>query len=249
MSSDYYKRHFWLIGASSGIGAALAQSLINRGATVTISARRAGRLEDLASELGERCFALPLDVTDHQGLESATKELTKQRPADVVIYLAATYHPPSEGPIKPEEIKQIVDINLTGALQVAHTVKPMLTKRPDGRLILFGSAAAYRGLPNGQPYSATKAAILNLAESLHIEWKDELLVQVISSGFVDTDMTKKNTFKMPMLLSKEQATERILKQLPSRRFEIAYPWRFMTVIKLLRLLPYPVYFWLSRRMR
>ncbi len=248
MSNTYYNQHFWLIGASAGIGEALARALVARGATVTLSARRQERLEELASELGDRSHPLALDVTDTERLAHCVATLQAERPVDVVIYLAAVYHPPSEGDITPGKLRQLIEINLTGAFNVAHAVKAMLASRPQGQLVLYGSAAAYRGLPNGQPYSATKAGILNMAESLRIEWQDEVCVQVVNSGFVDTNLTRMNNYTMPMLMGADEAAQALLRALPSRRFEIIFPHRFMWILKLLRLLPYPMFFYFSRKL-
>ena len=135
----------------------------------------------------------------------------------------------------------MVDINFKGALNVVHAALPVLKKRVHGQLALCGSVAGYRGLPYSQPYGATKAALISLAESLKVE-NEELDIKVINPGFVRTPMTDKNDFKMPMIIEPEEAAKIIAKELQTSRFEIHFPKRFTFLVKLLALLPSFLYF-------
>ena len=105
------------------------------------------------------------------------------------------------------------------------------------------------GLPQGQPYSATKAAIINLAESLNTECGDTVDIKLISPGFVRTPLTDKNSFPMPMMMEPEQAARMIADGLLSRRFEIHFPKKFTLLLKALRLLPYALSLRLMRRVK
>lgn len=118
------------------------------------------------------------------------------------------------------------------------------------QLIFCASVAGYVGLPNGQPYSATKAALINYAESLRAEYWPQVDIKIISPGFVQTRLTDKNEFKMPMIITPEAAAEAIYADINNpKRFEIHFPRRFSTIMKLLRLLPYRVFFNVARKMR
>lgn len=231
----------------SGIGRALALELAERGVLLTLSARSLDKLESLKTEIGERAEVKPLDVTDPVAIERVVQGLED---LSGVVYLAAAYNAESEkARTDPQRIFETVNINLTGGIYVAEAVKAKLQSSADPVLALYGSIAGYCGLPNGQPYSATKAALINYAESLRIELRGYVDVKVINSGFVDTRLTRKNEFHMPMLLTPEVAARRIADGLERRHFEIAFPRRFALGAKLLRSLPYRLYFWMTRRLQ
>ncbi len=250
MNAPYQDQIVWIIGASSGIGCALARELSARGAILALSARRKDELEKLNDELGERHKVFVLDTTDAATtLRTAQAIRAAFERIDRVIFLAAAYAPMKIDALDIVATKGIVDINLTGAFNLVHAVLPILkTQKPRGQLALCGSVAGYIGLPGGQPYSATKAAIINLAESLHAECKDSIDIKLINPGFVRTALTDKNNFKMPALIEPEQAAKEIAEGLLSHRFEIHFPKRFTFFLKLLRLLPHALSQRLTRRL-
>jgi short-subunit dehydrogenase len=130
---------------------------------------------------------------------------------------------------------------LNGAFNAVHAVLPILKSQAHGQFVLCGSVAGYCGLPNGQPYSATKAGVINLAESLRAE-EGHLDIKVINPGFVRTPLTDKNNFKMPMMIEPEEAAKIIVKGLQSKKFEIHFPKRFTFLMKILSVLPDFLYF-------
>jgi short-subunit dehydrogenase len=251
MDKPYQNQIVWIIGASSGIGSALARELSSRGAVLALSARRVDELEKLKSELGDRHKVFALDTTDaEKTLRTAQAVRAAFGRIDRVVFLAAAYAPMNLDALDIAVAKGVVDVNLTGAFNLVHAVLPILrTQETRGQLALCGSVAGYIGLPGGQPYSATKAAIINLAESLHAELKDSVDIKLISPGFVRTPLTDKNDFKMPMIIEAEQAAQEIAEGLLSRRFEIHFPRMFTTFLKLLRLLPYPLSLLLTRKIK
>jgi short-subunit dehydrogenase len=245
-------KYIWIIGASSGIGAALAKQLADEGAIVAVSARRADKLTDLYQSLkGDNHLAVALDVADPQNLETARDEILKSFPRiDSVLFLAAIYSVHDGAPKTLSFIHKMIDVNLGGAFNVIDTILPQYKKQGQGQIVLCGSVAGYRGLPTGQPYCATKAAIINLAESLKIEMEPKNIdVKVICPGFVKTPLTDKNDFPMPMMIEAEEAAKAIAKGLCGRSFEIHFPKRFTYIMKFLRLLPNGIYFWVARKMR
>ena len=163
---DFHGKHIWIIGASSGIGEALAYELAQRGATLTISARSKDKLEALNEELGGAHHVCPVDISD---LKSVQKSLTCVQKGhykiDSIINLAALYDPAKLDDINIEKTRTLIDVNLMGMFNLIHTVLPVLQRQGHGQMALCGSVAGFKGLPNGQPYSATKAAVINLAES------------------------------------------------------------------------------------
>ncbi|MEZ5760027.1 MAG: SDR family NAD(P)-dependent oxidoreductase [Paracoccaceae bacterium] len=225
----------WIIGASEGIGAALARQWAASGAQLILSARSASRLADLAGSLGPGHITLPLDVGDRKTLVSAASAIAATGPLDRVVHLAALYDPGCIADLDPERTERIVSVNLIGSLYVAQIAPALL--RPGGQLALCGSVAGYFGLPRGQVYSATKAGVMNLAQSLRAELAGRLDVRLISPGFVDTRLTRRNEFWMPAMITAEAAAAAIISGLDRRRFEVHFPRRFTLLMKLLATMP------------
>ncbi len=240
--SYYNNKHIWIIGASTGIGRALAVELSQQGATLALSARREDKLKTLNVDLGGQHHVFPLDVADTDGFIEVAKTVKETfSQLDSVIFMAAIYDPAPLSKLNIETAHQMVDINLNGAFNTVHAVLPILKEQGNGQLVLCGSVAGYRGLPNGQPYSATKAAVINLAESLRAEERT-LDIKVINPGFVRTPLTDKNDFEMPMMIEAEAAAKIIAKELQTKRFEIHFPKRFTFLMKFLKILPSFLYF-------
>lgn len=240
----------WIIGAGSGIGAALARQLDRQGARLILSGRREDMLTALNGELTGDHIICPLDAGDSTSVHDALHAVTAQTSRiDRVINFAAVYTPGKFSEISEKNMEDTVNINITGTLRIAKAVLPQLEKQGGGQLALCGSVAGYCGLPASQPYAATKAAIFNLSQSLYQEYKPKNIdIKLISPGFVKTEMTDKNDFDMPFIITAEQAAAYILHGLEKRRFEIHFPRRFTCLMKFLRLLPHPLYFLLTKRL-
>ncbi len=238
--------HIWIIGASSGIGKALAGELSASGATLVLSARRENELQQLNKELGNRHLVYPLDVSNSEALKETALKLSEQiKQIDRIIFLAAIYNPTSISKLDLSATKQMVEVNLLGAIYTTTAVLPILEKQEKGQLALCSSIAASIGLPNGQPYSATKAAVTNFAESLYAEAPSHIDIKLISPGFVETPLTDKNSFQMPMIIKPDQAAAEIAKGLQKRTFEIHFPKRFTRIMKIIGALPYSLSLWLT----
>lgn len=241
--------HIWIIGASSGIGAALAKELAGKGASLILSARREEELEKLNHELGGQHLVLPLDVSDHEAVSQAVESIKKQvKTLNRAIFLAAVYKPAEINQRDAEFARKLVEVNLLGPIYTTYALLPLFEEQQSGQIVLCGSVAGFTGLPSGQPYSATKAAVINFTESLYAEAADYLDVKVINPGFVRTRITDKNKFHMPMRIEPEQAAKHIAKGLKSRGFEIHFPKLFTMMVKLLKVMPYPLSLWLTRKM-
>lgn len=248
---DYTNDIVWIVGASSGIGAALAREIAARGATLVLSARRKDELEILQSLLGNQHKVFPLDTTDADSTQRVAQAIYGEfGRIDRVVFLAAAYIPMNLDTLDLAQTRATIDVNLIGAFNLLHAVLPILkTQNRKGQIALCGSVAGYLGLPGGQPYSATKAAIINLAESLYAECKDRVDIKLISPGFVRTPLTDKNDFKMPMIIEPMQAAVEIADGLFSRRFEIHFPKKFTLLLKTLRLLPYGLSLRLTQKIK
>jgi NAD(P)-dependent dehydrogenase (short-subunit alcohol dehydrogenase family) len=252
---DWAGRTVWVVGASTGIGAATASALHAAGAKVVVSARSgAGLAAFVKAHPGAR--AVPLDATDAKAVHAATQIALAQGPLDCVVYCAGYYRAMDARHIDLDDMLRHNQVNYVGALNLLAAVVPQLRAQPvnpatgqRGHISLVGSVAGYRGLPNSLAYGPTKAALINLAEALYLDLhRHGVGVSLVNPGFVETPLTAQNTFKMPALISPAQAAAAILKGWAQGAFEIHFPKRFTLGLKLLRLLPYSAYFSLTRRL-
>jgi NAD(P)-dependent dehydrogenase (short-subunit alcohol dehydrogenase family) len=247
--TDWQGQRVWLLGASSGIGAALASSLLAQGAKVALSARHADRLNAVAGGAG-KALLLPCDAADESSLRAAWGcLLAAWGGLDVAIYLAGDYQPMRAWELDTAKARQMIGINFTGAVTFASCVVPQLLQQGHGQIAFVASVAGYRGLPKSLIYGPTKAALINFAEALYLDLEPKGVgVRVINPGFVATPLTAQNDFAMPALLSPEAAAKATLDGFAGSAFEIDYPKRFTRVMKLLAHLPYRLYFPLVRRL-
>jgi short-subunit dehydrogenase len=234
-----------VVGASQGIGEAVARALIERKARVALSARNGPALDALAklAPVGDS-MVLPLDVTRVNEISAAHSLLLAQwGGVDLVLIVAGTHQAMRAWEIKSEVTRRLVEINLLGVLNVLEVTITKLIEQGRGGVGVVSSVAGYGGLPTGLIYGATKAALINLAETLYLDLKPRGLdVYLINPGFVKTPLTDRNRFDMPALISAEEAAEYTLRGLERGEFEIHYPKRFTRLMKLLRILPYRLYF-------
>ena len=236
--NQWHGRRVWVVGASSGIGAALAQALLQAGARVVLSARSASGLAQVAAghPLAE---VLPLDVTDATAWAQAAHTLQQQGAApDLVVFCAAVYRPQHSWELQADEVAHTLQTNLAGVYYGLQAVLPGMRTHGHGGVAIVASVAGYVGLPGAAVYGPTKAALINLAELLYSELHPQGLdVYLVNPGFVQTRLTARNRFAMPALLSPDQAAQAILQGLARGRFEIHFPRRFTLLMQLLRHLP------------
>ena len=242
-----------ITGASAGIGRALAIRLAREGWQVALCARREAALRAVADEypeLAERLHAYPLDVTDPAESEAVFRAVEEELgEVDTLILNAGDYDPMPLDDFDPALFRRLAEVNYLGAVNgVGAALGPMRARRR-GQILVTASLSAYRGLPQAAPYGASKAAVLNMAESLRPALAGTgVTLRVINPGFVKTRLTEKNRFHMPQLITPEAAAGYIHREIDAAGFEIIFPKRFAWTLKLLRLLPYRVYFALTRRM-
>ncbi|MGV2433109.1 MAG UNVERIFIED_CONTAM: SDR family NAD(P)-dependent oxidoreductase [Rickettsiaceae bacterium] len=240
-------KKIWLIGASEGIGRALAIELSQKGYFLYLSARNREKLEMLEKELGNNAIPIPLDVSDIKSIQQAYEQIKKDGGIDTLIYGAAVYKPMSATNIDIEICEQMVDINLTGAIRVLSYIIPDFIRNKNGHIALIGSVASYIGLPNSFGYGCTKAGLLHLAENLKCDLEDSnIKVQIINPGFVQTRLTNMNDFYMPFIISPETAANYIVNILHSNKFDSRFPFLFPNFIKIISNLPYFLYFAIAK---
>ena len=240
----------WIVGASTGIGAALTQRLAKAGVrAVYATARSADKLNQLADE-HPAIVALPADVTDHQMMRDAHKSIHSESGGlDLVVLNAGAYRPMGLDDWNLETIRDHLRVNYEGVVNGLDAILPTMRARGVGHVAVTASVAGYRGLPNAISYGPTKAALISLCETLRNELHaDGIKLQIINPGFVKTPLTDKNDFDMPQAISPEEAAEEILKGLLATKFEIAFPRPFAWQLMALRMLPYPAFFAIMKRM-
>ena len=240
-------RRVWLVGASTGIGLACAEALRAAGAQVVVSARNPQGVKDWAAQdAGVQWQAM--DVSDPAQVKATARALLAQGPIDLVVYAAGYYKAQRATDIDLQALLQHDTVNYQGALQVISAVLPSMLSRNSGHISVLSSVAGWRGLPNGLAYGPTKAALTHLAETLYLDLQDHGIgVSVVNPGFVATPLTAQNEFTMPALISPAQAANEMLKGWARGQFDIHFPKRFTFWLKLLRLLPYRLYFPLVRK--
>lgn len=245
--TQWHGKSVWVVGASSGIGRATAAALHAQGALVFLSARNAQALEVFTTE-HPGAVALPLDICDREAVAAAARDIFAVGPLDAMIYCAGYYHEHRATAFDLDEMLRHEQVNYVGALYVLASVIPSFLARQSGHISLISSVAGYRGLPKSLAYGPTKAALINLAETLYVDLHDSGIgVSLICPGFVETPLTAGNEFRMPALITPAQAAQQILRGWQLGHFEIHFPRRFTAWMKTLQLLPYRLYFGAIRR--
>lgn len=238
--ASWRNRRVWLIGASYGIGAAIARELLAAGATVALSARNRELLDEIAAGTG--ALVLPLDVTDSASVHAAAAGIRSAWGGfDLALIVAGTHVEMRAQDWNLARARQLFEVNLFGVLNCLDAILPALLRQGGGGVGIVASVAGYVGLPKALVYGPSKAALINLAESLYGDLHPRGIgVYLINPGFVDTPLTQKNDFKMPALISADAAAHATLSGIAAGRFEVHYPRRFTRWLKLLRVLPYPL---------
>ncbi len=241
-------QRIWIIGASSGIGAELARKLMALGAKLALSARNLGALQLVSAGYAET-MVLPLDITQSSEILTARDAiLAKWEGIDLVLIVAGTYQKMRAEDFNLIAAKQLVDTNLNGPLNCLDAVLPVLLSQGKGGLGIVASIAGLSGLPQALIYGPTKAALMNLCQSLYLDLRPRgISVYLINPGFVATPLTAKNDFTMPALISAKTAAKEIIHGIERGEFHIHFPKRFTNWLRLLRLLPYRLYFWLIHK--
>lgn len=240
----------WITGASSGIGRALALRLARDGYVVAASARNSDDLRKLASEAAGKIHAFVLDITDRAAVHRVMADIEMALgPIDMAVFAAGTYVRESINHFSADQLRQMVELNIMGTGYCLEAIMPLMVARGRGQIGLVASVSGYTGLPGGGVYGASKSALITLAEALHPGLaRKGVKLSIINPGFVKTPLTDKNDFPMPFIVSSEEAAEQIAKGMAAGKFEIAFSWKMVLALKLLRLLPYPLYFAVTKRM-
>jgi short-subunit dehydrogenase len=245
---DWRGLRVWVIGASSGIGAETARALLARDARVALSARNAEAMKALVAD-NLNALILPLDVTDEISVNNARDNiLASWGGIDYVLVVAGSYQKMRADNFDLGAAKKLIDINLIGTLNCLSAVLSILLAQGRGGIGIIASVAGLSGLPQALIYGPTKAALINLCESLYLDLHPRgISVYLINPGFVATPLTATNDFHMPAIISAAAAATEIIRGMEQGKFYIHFPKRFTNWLRILRLLPYRWYFWLIHK--
>jgi short-subunit dehydrogenase len=236
---DFKGKRYWLVGASEGLGRALALKLSQAGAEVILSARSTERLDALAAELPGPAQVVAMDIADRDSVAQAWGQLGR---IDGMVFLAGVYWPQSAKAWNGPEVEAMFDINLTGAARVLAHVVPDFVARDAGHIVLTGSLSGFRGLPGAIGYAASKAGLYSLAESLDGDLKDTSVdVQLVNPGFIRTRLTDKNDFTMPFIMDPEPAAQIFFDHMQRGGFARHFPTLFSLVFRLSAFMPHALY--------
>jgi len=236
----------WITGASTGIGKALAIKFANKGWTVAVSARRENLLLDLC-KVSSNIHSFPLDVSNSEETKITFENIIKKlNDIDLCVFATGIYDPNTEKEINIQKMQEVMKINFFGTVNCIKAIEKKFKDKKKGHISIVSSVAGYGGLPNSSGYGPSKAALINLAESLYFDFKKyNVRVSLISPGFIKTPMTDKNKFKMPFIKSADYAANKIYNGLiKSNAFEITFPKELTLIMKVFKILPYRIYFYL-----
>ena len=240
----------WITGASTGIGAAVAERLVTEGWTVAVTARGAEKLQALASKHAGRIIAAPGDIADAASIKAVVARIEAEaaRPIALAILNAGYWHEMGAEDFDLAEFRTTMEVNLIGTAATLDAIMAPMMDRRRGHIAIVASVAGYRGLPRAVAYGASKSALISMAESLEPDLKRHgVVMTVINPGFVRTPMTAENAFPMPFMLEVDDAARRIVRGLSRGGFEVAFPWQLVWPLKLLALLPHAAFAWLMSR--
>ncbi len=243
----FHGRHVWVVGASQGIGRAMCLRLHDFGARLTISSRTVSALDKIRSACGgERCCrVLLLDVS--AGSETVRKAWSianeSSRVDDLILNAGINQQGKQFTALSAANIDQVLNTNLVGVTHLCHAAASAMRC---GTICVVSSLAAYRGLPGGSVYGATKAAVTSLCTSINIELlaRGNRLLRAIAvhPGFVDTPAIRGLDHPKPFLMSESSAAELILDAIACGKRHYGFPWIMEHVVAPFQCaLPSPLY--------
>ncbi|WP_085310753.1 SDR family NAD(P)-dependent oxidoreductase [Planktotalea arctica] len=237
---EWQGKRYWLVGASEGLGAALAHLMSRSGAEVIVSARSKDKLDTLVAELPGKALAQVVDVSDRASVEAAAAVIGD---VDGVVFLAGVYWPMKSQDWDASRSEAMADINFTGAIRVIGAVMPMMQARGSGHLVITGSLSGFRGLPGAIGYAASKAGTMALAESMYADLRGTGIdVQLANPGFIKTRLTEKNDFNMPFIMEPDAAAREMFDLMNSDRFKKSFPRVFSWVFRASQFMPDWMYY-------
>jgi len=237
---EWAGKRYWLVGASEGLGAALAHKMSAAGVHLILSARSEDKLNALAASLPGKSEVVTVDVSDTESVKAATAAVGD---IDGIVQIAGVYWPFGANNWDADQAIAMADINFTGAMRLMGAVVPKFVERDAGHIVLTGSLSGFRGLPGAAAYTSSKAGVMTLAESLYADLhKTNVRVQLVNPGFVKTRLTDKNDFNMPFIMEPEDAAREFFEHMNTDAFKRSFPTLFSWVFRGSQFLPDWLYY-------
>lgn len=243
LANKHLPLRVFITGASSGLGAALARHYAAQGAMLGLVARNRDKLAAI-SATSPNAMTYALDVCDSAAMQAAAADFIQRAGVPDVVIAAAGI---SVGTLTEyaDDLAVFQAVMNTNVLGTVTTFQPFIQPMraaSNGVLVGIGSVAGIRGLPGGSAYSASKSALITYLESLRVELHGSgVQVTTINPGYIATPMTAVNPYRMPFIMSAQQAAHKIARLIEQRRAYATIPWQMALIAKLLRALPNPVY--------
>ncbi len=245
----------WITGGSSGIGFATAKEFLSNGWRVIISSSNKEKLEKAKNRLiqsknSDLLHIIPCDISKIRDVNNTIDYIEKKiGKINIALLNASAYSPNKNQLFDIENYELLIDVNIKGTLFCINKLKDYMTDR-NNTIAIISSPLGYRGWPTAGAYGISKAAQLSLSESLYFDFKKlNINIRVICPGFIDTEATRKNSFKMPFLKSAEYAGKKIFDRLTKgKEFEIIFPFLIVYFFKFTRILPYRLYFYIWNKL-
>lgn len=233
-------KRYWIVGASEGLGEALARKMSSAGAHLILSARNEAKLNELAASLPGPSTVAPMDIADDASVAAAAAQVGE---VDGIVLLAGVYWPMPATEWNADNAVAMADVNFTGFLRVLGHVVPAMVARDAGHIVITGSLSGFRGLPGAIGYGASKAAVMSLAESMHADLRRTgVEVQLVNPGFIRTRLTDKNDFAMPFIMEPDAAAQAMFDHMNSGLFKRNFPTMFSWVFRLSQFMPDWMYY-------
>jgi len=237
---DFTGKRYWLVGASEGLGLALAQKLSAAGADLILSARSEDALSRAVASLPGKTTALPMDVGQTASVNAAAAQLGD---LDGMVFLAGVYTPMRAQDWNAVDAEAMANVNFTGCIRAVGAALPGMVAKDRGHVVITGSLSGFRGLPGAIGYAASKAGTMVLAESLYADLrKSGVAVQLANPGFIRTRLTAKNDFTMPFIMDPDAAADIMFRHMQSGRFKISFPTPFSWLFRGGNFLPDALYY-------
>jgi short-subunit dehydrogenase len=238
-----------ITGASSGIGKGLALAIAARGGRLGLLARREELLNEIVAEINGPAVAVSADVRDAQAVRAAADKVRAALgPIDVMIANAGVGTSNHASQLNPDQVADVININVLGAVNSVAAVMPEMVERKRGQLVAISSLAGFRGLPKSAAYCASKAALSSFFESLRIDLRGSgVTVNVIYPGFIKTPLTAGRGAKMPYLMGLDDGVNKILNAIEKGKRSYAFPWQLATIVRSSLVMPAAVYDWIAAR--